>query len=99
VRNACCLGAPWRNGTGAWEDVEGIELTVDGLEGGRDIRDITVPKQLLKHGTLWLVQRLGGVHVVNPLGPNILDTNAGSNSMSTRTGEGHGARDGQVVIG
>lgn len=99
MRNTGGLGAPWRDSSGAREDVEGIELAVVGGEGGGNVGDVAVSQQLLQHGTLGLIQRLRKVNVVNELSPDILDSQAGSNGMSSRTRERHRARDGQVGIG
>ncbi|KAL5355689.1 hypothetical protein BJX96DRAFT_141704 [Aspergillus floccosus] len=90
------LGTPWRDSSGAREDIENVELAILIAESLRNISDITVVKQLLQDSLLGLVQGLCGMDIVDPLGPDILGADTGSQGMTARVREGNGAGDGNV---
>jgi hypothetical protein len=69
--------------------MERIELSIVGSEGGRDVSDIAVPKQLLEYRTLRLIERLDGMHIVNPLCSNIANPEARSDGTSPGARERH----------
>ncbi|KAL3463745.1 hypothetical protein BJX64DRAFT_256802 [Aspergillus heterothallicus] len=71
VGNAGGLGAPWRDGSGTWANVEDIEFTIGFAKGRRDIIDVTVAKELFEDLLLRGCQTLGGVDVMDPLGTNV----------------------------